>query len=120
MGSSQSKLPEPFVQEKLAERLQALEIQENHAEGEKEYVYVGKEEKTPIRDYSPTLSISAAEQWEKELLQDPKVNRHRVSSFEFRILIHIPESSRSLRIVLQRCQECSVTTVSEYCRYSEL
>ena len=73
MGASQSKLPEPLVQEKLTERLYALEVRDDQAEREKDYVHVeGKKEVSPCR-YSPTVSISAAEQWEKELLGDPKV-----------------------------------------------
>jgi len=73
MGASQSKLPEPIIQEKLAERLQALLVKDTPQELEKDYVHVDQEQKLSILGYSPTVSISAAEQWEKELLEDPKV-----------------------------------------------
>ena len=73
MGASQSKLPEPLVQEKLTQRLYALEVRDDQVEPEKDYVHVdGKKEVSPCK-YSPTVSISAAEQWVKELLEDPKV-----------------------------------------------
>lgn len=72
MGASQSKLPEPIVQEKLAERLQALLVKDLQQESEKDYVYVDQVQKLSPSEYSPTISISAAEQWEKELLEDPK------------------------------------------------
>lgn len=48
MGSSQSKLPEPAVGEKLAERLRAMEVRETRNELEKGYVYVdGQQRKSP-------------------------------------------------------------------------
>ena len=71
MGASQSKLPEPIVEEKLVERLRALDMKESRAEAEKDYVYVDDSKPSHIR-YSPTVSISTAEQWEHELLEDPK------------------------------------------------
>ena len=73
MGASQSKLPEPVVQKELAERLQALEVKDVHHESDKDYVYINKEQKLSTSKYSSTVSINAAEQWEKELLEDPKV-----------------------------------------------
>ena len=75
MGASQSKLPEPLLQEKLTERLHALEVRDNKVEPEKDYVYVEGKHGVSVSPckYSPTVSISAAEQWEKELLEDPKV-----------------------------------------------
>ena len=75
MGASQSKLPKPLLQEKLTERLHALEVRDTKVEPEKDYVYVeGKNGvSTSPCEHSPTVSISAAEQWEKELLKDPKV-----------------------------------------------
>lgn len=72
MGASQSKLPEPVIEEKLLERLRALEVRESRVESEKDYVYLD-DQKTPQKSYSPTVSISTTEQWEKELLDDPKV-----------------------------------------------
>ncbi len=72
MGASQSKLPEPIIQEKLAERLQALLVKDLQQESERDYVYIDQEQKLLPSEYSPTVSISAAEQWERELLEDPK------------------------------------------------
>jgi bleomycin hydrolase len=73
MGASQSKLPEPIIQEKLAVRLQALLVEDTQQELEKNYVHVDQEQKLSTSKYSPTVSIGAAELWEKELLEDPKV-----------------------------------------------
>ena len=66
---------------KLQKGLEALDV---HTPTEKDYVYVKSDMETPptpdsINDlpsttWEPTLSISTAEQWEKELLQDPKVS----------------------------------------------
>lgn len=70
MGTSQSKLPEPLMQQRLSERLQALGVKDS---SEKDYIYVDNEQKAPLGQYSPTVSINRAEQWEKELLADPKV-----------------------------------------------
>ncbi|KAI9808348.1 MAG: hypothetical protein M1827_007497 [Pycnora praestabilis] len=78
MGSSQSKLPEPEVSEKLAERLRALQMSKNKLEDD--YVYVRGDE--PTLHYSlasPTLSISGIQEWQKELLEDPK-NRLALSA----------------------------------------
>ena len=66
---------------KLQKGLEALDV---HSPTEKDYVYVKSDMETPptpdsINDlpstaWEPTLSINTAEQWEKELLQDPKVS----------------------------------------------
>lgn len=72
MGAALSKASEPALEEKLAERLQTLEVKETQHEPDKDYVYVDGDAKRPTGTYSPTVSISAAEQWEKELLEDPK------------------------------------------------
>ena len=45
MGSSQSKLPEPAVSEKLVERLQALQLKDSKHELEKGYVYIEGEDR---------------------------------------------------------------------------
>ena len=78
MGAAQSKLPEPVVEEKLTERLRALEVKESAFEAEQDYVYVN-DQRTPQIMYSPTVSINTAEQWETELMQDPKVTSSHVS-----------------------------------------
>ena len=69
--------------EQLAGRFEDLDIKDSNKEGsEKEYVYVVGEMETPPQSadgnptYGPweaTVSISTIEQWEKELLEDPKV-----------------------------------------------
>ena len=74
MGSSQSALPEPVVREKLVERLRAMEIKHEQDPEKGEYVFVDEHERGPI--YTPrqtNVSIRDAEQWERELLADPKV-----------------------------------------------
>lgn len=80
MGISQSTMP---TSEQLAGRFEDLHIKDSNKEGsEKEYVYIdGEMETTPQSangnmNYGPceaTISISTMEQWEKELLEDPKV-----------------------------------------------
>ena len=79
MGAAQSKLPEPVVEERLTERLHALKVKESGVEAEQDYVYVS-DQRTPQIMYSPTVSISIAEQWEKELMEDPKVTASHVSA----------------------------------------
>lgn len=78
MGAAQSKLPDPVVEERLTERLHALEVKESAFEAEQDYVYVN-DQRTPQIMYSPTVSINIAEQWETELMQDPKVTSSHVS-----------------------------------------
>lgn len=73
-------MPESVSGLQLAERLEALHTQPS---AEKDYVYVKNDMETPrtpdsandlpSTTWEPTLSITTAEQWEKELLQDPKV-----------------------------------------------
>ena len=60
----------------LEERVRALELQRTRKEPERDYVYVQEEESdepTELISSSPTVSIDTMEQWEKELMQDPKV-----------------------------------------------
>ena len=66
--------------DQLVERLEALHKQDP---AEKDYVYVKNDMETPRTPdsvnelpstaWEPTLAIRTTEQWEKELLQDPKV-----------------------------------------------
>ena len=66
--------------DQLLQRLEALPPSEK----ERDYVYVRNDMETPrtpdsynelpSTTWEPTLSISTAERWEKELLQDPKVS----------------------------------------------
>jgi bleomycin hydrolase len=78
MGNSQSNSSDVVVQEKLIEQLTALQLKNRvgQQELEREYVHVDIKESTPVyREGSQTVSIAAAEEWEKELLEDPK-NRY--------------------------------------------
>ncbi|KIV79342.1 hypothetical protein PV11_06908 [Exophiala sideris] len=77
MGNSQSssRVNEPAVEEILARQLANLRTGDTirQLEVEKEYIHVDAEKGIP-HTYSadPTLSVKAAESWEKELLADPK------------------------------------------------
>ena len=82
MGNSQSTRDDVVVQKKLVEQLTALQLEDGvrQQELEKEYVKVDFKDSTPAyREDSQTVSISAAERWEKELLEDPK-NRLALSA----------------------------------------
>lgn len=73
-------MPQSALGDQLVQRLEALPPSEK----ERDYVYVKSDMETPRTPESynelpstawePTLSISTAEHWEKELLQDPKVS----------------------------------------------
>ncbi|KAI9833749.1 MAG: hypothetical protein M1819_003482 [Sarea resinae] len=79
MGSSQSKVPEPAVSEKLVERLRALELKYNDNGSVNGYVHLST---AGPPSYSPAVtgvSTSRVTQWEKELLEDPK-NRLALSA----------------------------------------
>ncbi|KAF2749374.1 bleomycin hydrolase [Sporormia fimetaria CBS 119925] len=69
MGISQSKPSEAAIQEKLAERLQALQVKDDVSINEKEgYLYIDNE-----RGPRPqNVSSSTLKAWEKELLGDAK------------------------------------------------
>jgi bleomycin hydrolase len=76
------------AQEKLVERLTALQLKDGvmHQELEKESAHVDFKESTPVyREGSQTVSISAAEQWEKELLEDAK-NRYESFCCALRVI----------------------------------
>ena len=88
MGNQESSLSEmPENIEQLAGRLDldALAKDYGRKSSEKDYVYVdGSNMKTPpssrgsegYERFSETVSVSKAEQWEKELMEDPKVYIH--------------------------------------------
>ena len=83
MGSAQSA-PAPseaVVREKLVERLQAMQVKDKlrQQEVEKGYVQVDRDLPPAYQPMSQTVSISTTEQWEKELLEDPK-NRLALSA----------------------------------------
>ena len=59
--------------EKVAEQLQNLEVKNG---SEKDYVYVTDKKSSMDANRSETVSVGATEQWEKDLMQDPKVRPH--------------------------------------------
>lgn len=78
-GASVSAMP---ASEQLTRIIEDLDIQDGKSESEKSYVYIdGSMDISPRSTddtpsyvpYEATVSISAAEKWEKELLEDPKV-----------------------------------------------
>lgn len=77
MGNSQSSstVNEPAVEQMLVQQLQNLRTRDKirQQEIEKEYIHVDSEKGIP-QSYSadPSLSVKEAEEWEKELLADPK------------------------------------------------
>ena len=74
MASTQSSVS---FQE-LEERIRVLEVERKKRQPENDYVYVPEEESVEamkLFSADPCVSISTTEQWEKELMQDPKVLR---------------------------------------------
>lgn len=75
MGSAPSKqMPEAGAQEKLAEALRAMELKNERDLVEKDYVYVHGDAPPTYEplEHQSTVSATTTEQWEKELLEDPK------------------------------------------------
>lgn len=99
MGGAQSRTPERTIASKLAEQFKSLDITEpmGRQSLEKEYCFVGNDNgelphhmilnnsccvqtdrsdplaALPETSGSQTLSISTAEEWEKEVMEDTKV-----------------------------------------------
>ena len=80
MGGSQSKLSDHVVQQELIERLQALHTKYEEPLNEKDgYVYLGQDTTSIAPASSRTfaqkqnVSADALQEWEKELMEDPKV-----------------------------------------------
>ena len=78
-GASLSAMP---ASEQLTRTIEDLDIKDGKSEFEKSYVYIdGNMDTSPhsadgapsYGPYEATVSVSAAEKWEKELLEDPKV-----------------------------------------------
>lgn len=78
-GASLSAMP---ASEQLTRNIEDLDIKDAKSEFEKSYVYIDGNMDTPPRSadgapsygpYEATVSVSAVEKWEKELLEDPKV-----------------------------------------------
>ncbi|OCL02895.1 bleomycin hydrolase-like protein [Glonium stellatum] len=75
MGYAQSKIPESAVHEKLVERLQAMQLRNEMEIVEKDYIYIKGEappKYTSVAPHKQDISIAAAEEWEKELMEDSK------------------------------------------------
>ncbi|MCJ1310617.1 hypothetical protein MMC25_004282 [Agyrium rufum] len=71
MGQPQSKPVNPVIERRLAQRIQALSVQDQEIEAEKDYVHI-TDEKGHHAPYQTTVSISTTAQWEKKLMEDPK------------------------------------------------
>ena len=78
-GGSLSAMP---ASEQLTRNIEDLDIKDGKSESDKSYVYIDDDMDTspPSADgapsygpYETTVSVNAAEKWEKELLEDPKV-----------------------------------------------
>jgi len=70
MGQKQSKLNEAAIQSEVEARLRALKIRQTS--NEKEYVMSEESAPPPYGSMSRDVSINAAEQWQQELLSEPK------------------------------------------------
>lgn len=83
MGASQSSVNEAAVQQQLVQQLQALRLKDKirQQDIERDYVQVDTSEKGQPLSHSsdPSLSVSTASAWERELLSDPK-NRLALSA----------------------------------------
>ncbi|KAI8935273.1 hypothetical protein NX059_007861 [Plenodomus lindquistii] len=76
MGSNQSRPSDVAINEKLIERLQALQVKNDRSMNEKDgFVVVDGEappKYTPNVKYRQDVSAAAIQEWEKELMEDPK------------------------------------------------
>ena len=68
--------------DQLVEKLDSVGLQKSRPSSEGSYDYIEEKGDTMERPVESTISISTAEQWEKQLLQDPKV----VPSLQFQAL----------------------------------
>jgi bleomycin hydrolase len=93
MGANQSRPSDAAINEKLIERLQALHMKDERGTSEKDgFIVVDGEARrflkhhtrapryTPITRHQQDVSATTVEQWEKELMDDPKVDYIRQSS----------------------------------------
>ncbi|KAF2403904.1 peptidase C1B, bleomycin hydrolase [Trichodelitschia bisporula] len=92
MGANESKIPDAVITAKLAERLRSMELENQRRSpslDEKDYVYVGEQPAlSTLRAGSSDVSIDAAEDWQKELLADPK-NRLALAALSSNSLTNI-------------------------------
>ncbi|KAF2830888.1 bleomycin hydrolase [Ophiobolus disseminans] len=76
MGANQSRPSDAAINEKLVERLQALQMKDERSISEKDgFVVVGGEAPpryTPTTKHQQDVSATAVGEWEKELMEDPK------------------------------------------------
>ena len=82
-GASISAMP---ASDQLTRNIEDLDIKDGKSESDKSYVYIDNDMDTSPHSadsapsygpYEATVSVSAAEKWEKELLEDPKVRPTR-------------------------------------------
>lgn len=86
-ASLQSKLPESIANDIFPERLLVMDVQKDKPRLDRDYVYIrdrppdkmSQQAEPKHQPYSSTVSISTTEQWEKELMEDPK-NRLALSA----------------------------------------
>ena len=73
MGAEQSKPSQLAAENLIVERLKALQLK-HQVTDDGEYICIDNNEKrtTKYLSKSPSLSISTVEEWQHELLQDPK------------------------------------------------
>ena len=76
----------------VEDTLDELELNGNH-EPKDNYIYI----KTPNKGMDATINVEATEQWEKELMADPKVETSFFVGFSALRLTHFAESSCALR-----------------------
>ena len=137
MGNNQSRPSVAAVNEKLMERLQALHIKDERPMNEKDgFVVVGGEARTlygvengipsltveaprytPGVKYQQDVSAASVSEWEKELMQDPKVlHTALVLSPTYRLL----EPPRPRSSQLQLCQRRALIPIRCHRRHPEV
>lgn len=93
MGSQQSRPSDAAIQEKLLERLHALQVKDERSVNEKDgYVFVDSANRTSSRGqptvaHKQDVSSEAISEWEKELMEDPKVRACSRRSWKFFLLL---------------------------------
>lgn len=69
----QSGFPSTVGGESITESLETLDVKDSKNGSEETYVYIEDRSKNMDSPCLPEISIAAAEQWEEELMRDPKV-----------------------------------------------
>jgi hypothetical protein len=139
MGANQSRPSDAAVNEKLVERLQALQMKHDRSISEKDgFVVVGGEARklmlynmkisfpdrpaapkyTAITKHQQDISAGAVQEWEKELMEDPKV--YKESLWYSNLLTEAKESPCSRSPELQLRQRRPVLAISNNLRHAEI